>query len=197
MRRNHIVCINYFNNTVTKILDKHLKEEDSILAHGLEGFQVCLSDTVNLGRTSRQQEHLWGSYFMAKRKQRRRRLGTRCNLEELALRENHFLRLYPTHQNGSTIKESSPREAFHTQAMTQVFMLPSLGIIKNYRCQDFKQHNDWFWGAPELQQVLCHCAFFERCWQCCYSSGWRKGKIGRQWFRRQKSHICPGLMWLS
>lgn len=58
MRRNHIVCINYFNNTVTKILDKHLKEEDFILAHGLGMFRVCLSDTVNLGRTSQQQEHL-------------------------------------------------------------------------------------------------------------------------------------------
>lgn len=58
MRRNHIVRINYFNNTVTKILDKPLKEEDFILAHGLGGFRVCLSGTVNLGRTSRQQEHL-------------------------------------------------------------------------------------------------------------------------------------------
>ena len=45
---------------MTKILDKHLKEEDFILAHGLGRFRVCLSDTVNLGRTSRQQEHAAG-----------------------------------------------------------------------------------------------------------------------------------------
>lgn len=123
--------------------------------------------------------------------------GRGVTLQSLLL-ESHFLHLHPTHQNGTTIRNW----AFSTRAWgghfiskpwLLIFLVLVFGDNQKLRCQDFKQHNDWFWGTTgtpagpaSLVPLLCLRAFLEWCWHCRHSLGWSKGRIGRSRIRRQK-----------